>query len=404
MKIPFWENKNIRIYYILTLLNNAWFIMGNWIFFWSLFMSYKELGVIDAAGFGFGMLMEIPTGAIADLIGKKRTIILSFLLTSIGILIMSEGIDFTNMLIGFLITQLGWALYSGSGEALAYDSLVDIKQEDHYDKVISTASSMGTIFTAITSLIGIYIYQISPSLPHLIWGIFNIFAFIVAFFLTEPFSDTEKFTFKTYIFQLKQGFKHIFSKRLRVYFIFFVVIAGVVNIYDWGLLKPVLATENGFLSTGQGIIFAVANLIAGFSATLVPLIRKKFKDFKGLTILGLIMGLIWIVFSFKLGGWMAIVFFAISFIGGISYPWISTIVNKEIPSKDRSTTISTMALISSTPYVLIAIVAGNLIDQGKLNYLTIGIAVLIFVGIGLNIIFKKQSDRTDRGESIVHIK
>lgn len=385
MKIPQWKNKNIRTFYILTVFNNCCFIAGNWIFFWTMFMSYEQLGMVDSIAIAFGMFMEIPTGALADLLGKKKTIISAFVFSTVGIFIMSAGISLTNILIGFLFAQLGWAIYSGSAEALAYDTLVDNKKEKEFDNVISFTNSVAIITAALSTLAGILFFKVAPNFPHVVWGFCNLAALVISLQLKEPKLDTEKFTWKTYLRQLSNGVRHMFSRKLLVYSVFFFLIVGVVLMYDWGLIKPAIAVQNGLMSDGQGIVFAVAGILSGLSALAVPFLKKKLSDFKGLLLLGLILVLVWVAFGFKLNFWVSIPMFTISIIGGIAYPWISASINKRIPSKDRATSISTIALVGKLPYVLVALIAGKMIENNELSLFCFGLAVIIFAGLVVNL-------------------
>src|SRR3989344_4799013 len=216
---PYSNIKNIQLYYILSALTNAWFITGNWIFYWTRFMTYGQLGVVDATAFLFGLLMEIPSGAVSDLFGKRRTIALGMLLAAIGGISMA----FTNSLIAlwvsFLAMQLGWAFYSGSAEALAYDTLKERGETDGYDQVASVSSTVASVSAVIATLLGGVLYTIQFRLSHFVWGVTYFIAFLYALRLIEPKIDTIKFSFKTYLAQLVEGTKQISKKSLRPFII-----------------------------------------------------------------------------------------------------------------------------------------------------------------------------------------
>ena len=78
------EKRNIYLFYLLSATMNFWFIASNWIYFWTKYMTFGQLGWVDAAGFGFAILLEIPSGAIADLFGKRKTILFGMIAPAIG--------------------------------------------------------------------------------------------------------------------------------------------------------------------------------------------------------------------------------------------------------------------------------------------------------------------------------
>lgn len=393
MKIPRVDIKNIRIYYILNFFLSASFIAGNWIFFWTLFMSYEQLGVVDSIGFAFAMLIQIPSGAIADVIGKKKTVILALLASTVGIFIMSLGISLTNILIGYLVAQLGWTMFSGSAEALAYDSLVDEGCEKDFDKVISFVTAISTIVASITILLGIPLYNISPNFPHIMWGVFNLISLVIAFTLTEPKIRQERFSLKGYFEQMGNGIKQMFSKKLKKYVVIVFCVIGMVYMYQWGLIQPSVAIANNLDDRGQSIIYSIAALLSALIALTVPFLRKRISDYKGLTILGVVTSLIFLLLSLPLGVMIVVPMVLIILIGGVANPWVMTVINVNIPSKYRATTISAMTLVSQLPYVLVAIIAGRMVEQGNLNQFLLAISIIIFIAILSNTVINTLSTK-----------
>jgi len=64
---------NILIAYILAFAKNTWFWLGIWIFYYLRFTNYAGIGLIETVLTVTTTLSEIPTGAVADLLGKKKT-------------------------------------------------------------------------------------------------------------------------------------------------------------------------------------------------------------------------------------------------------------------------------------------------------------------------------------------
>lgn len=375
---PAWDVKNVRIFYLLNFTQNAWWIAGNWIFFWTRYMTYGTLGIVDALAFGFGLLMEIPTGAIADLLGKKRTIVTAMGLMTIGAILMTHTGNQYPMFAGFLLAQLGWALFSGAAEALAYDSLVDKGREQEFENVISTATATGIVFMVLTTLFGGLLYYINFRLPHIFWWLSYAVGFVISLFATEPKTDTLQFTWKNYFGQLATGFKQLISPALRSFFVFNFALFGAFVIYDFGLVRPALAVSFGFDANAQAVILAVFGLVGALFARSLPQIRKRVSDATGLYLLSLVMGLAYVSVYFGLGVFGIFTLAAIDLSGRIVYPWLSVIINKSVDSKYRATTISTSSLLSRFPYVFVAIFAGIAAETGQLRLfgLVIGIVVL----------------------------
>lgn len=381
---------NIAIFYRLTGLTNLWFLAGNWIFYWLRFLTYGQLGTMDALCFLFGLLMEIPSGAIADLIGKRKSIILAMILASSGFLMMGSSNSIPPLWIGFLLAQAGWAFYSGAAEALTYDSLVDARQESHFDKVISASGSIATITTVLGTLTGGVMYYFYDRSTHLGMGIGYLIAFFVAMRLVEPKTDTEKFDLKNWWGTLVDGSKQLGLPSIRPFIIVILTLMGAEYMYEWGLLKPAIATSFGFMDRSQAIIFAGLGLLNAYLVRHLPKLRKKISDKRGLYLLTMTMGIGFLISTLplKIFGLIPMLLIAIS--GYLVYPWISIVVNQQIDPKHRATALSAVALLTKIPYVILAILAGKMIESGQLWIFSSGVGVVIIVSMGINIIIARS--------------
>ena len=79
-------------------------------------------------------LMEIPSGYAADIIGRRKTLILGCILAFIGFSIFSVSYDFWWFLIAEILLGFGNSFISGADTALMYDSLLEAKAEDQFLK------------------------------------------------------------------------------------------------------------------------------------------------------------------------------------------------------------------------------------------------------------------------------
>ena len=104
-----------------------------------------------------------------------------------------------------------WGFYSGTLDALVFDSLKSEGREEKFDKVISNLSSISLIAPAIFSIIGGFAYGFDPRLPFLLNAIGYTIGLVATLFLTEPYVDTEKFSLNAFINQTKFGLLELFK-------------------------------------------------------------------------------------------------------------------------------------------------------------------------------------------------
>lgn len=382
---------NVRLYYLLTVLSSCAFMSGNWIFFWLKFMSYSQLGIIDSLGFAFGMLMEIPTGAISDMVGKRYTLIMAMLAHSVGWVVMGLSRDITALVVGFLLAQIGWAFYSGAAEALVYDSLKQEGQAARFQHVMSRGHMIGLVTLVITALLGGLLYHWDVRAPHVGFGIAFGFGVVVAWFLVEPALESQPFSFANYRRQLVQGYQQLRQPALRPYFPLILGTLGVAYLYSNGLVQPAVATSFGFFADEQALIYPILTLSAAAIIHYLPTIRRYISDWRAMQGIALMMALGFGLAALPLGYAGFGVLFLLRTMGWITSPWMSVIVNQAIDSDVRATTLSTVALLSKLPYVVTAIIAGYLIDRGQLEVFVLGVAAVVLLTVGWTFIKWPQS-------------
>jgi MFS family permease len=388
---PHSDIQNIRLYYILTFLSELYFIIGNWVFFWIKYMTYGQLGLLDMFAFSFGFIMEVPTGAIADRIGRKKTIMSAFFLAALGFLIIATANGQIQLIVGFLIAQIGWAFYSGSGEALAYDTLKENKKEEDFEKVVATTNMLTLNSYLIGAVLGGILFSIHFRLPHLLTGGSFIVGFIVSLFLHEPHFVSEHFSIKKYFGTIKTGFQQLLLPKIKPFLPLIFVTAGIGFMYSTGIIQPALAQRFGYDGTTFSYLSALAIIISTCAVRSIPWFRTHVSDMLGLRLLGIIFIIGFVLVAFPLGYAGGIVMVILSINKALTAPWVSVVVNRELPSEYRATALSAIEMIKKIPYILVAGIAGAMIDKQMLFQLCLGIAIVVLtIMVVHRIVVKKK--------------
>ena len=99
--------------------------------------SVFEIGILESIFHVVSMCFEIPSGAVADAFGRKRTMAASEVLMILSILGMLCSDTFWSVAAAIGISALSYNMASGTREALAYDTLKENGQEQEYDRFAS---------------------------------------------------------------------------------------------------------------------------------------------------------------------------------------------------------------------------------------------------------------------------
>ncbi len=353
--------RNVWLAYILAAFKNSWFFLGVWVLYYLRFTDYAGIGILETIGIATTTIAEIPTGAIADLFGKKKTLILAFVFETVGGVIWCLTQDFYQLALSLFIMFIGGALYSGTLDALIFDSLKVQDKEDRYDKVIANVSTISLIAIAAASIAGGYLYVLNYRLPFIAYASVCFFGLLTSLFLTEPKIDTVKFSFSNYWQQTKIGFRELFSSGERKLVINLLILGGALVVLD-EMMEAFLLVEFGFEAKALGILYSVIYILSASSSQLSPWLKRKMKPNLAIFLIGLIVAISLIISPYVglvLGGLMVLLRYNLAPIfNNLSLE----MVNRSTESKFRATTISTFNMLKNLPYVLSAAFIGYLMD------------------------------------------
>jgi MFS family permease len=390
---PSFGVKNIALFYWITLFINGWFILPNWVFYYRQYISQTQVGVVEGVAVLIGILMEVPSGVFSDLLGKKNTIIVGSLLQLISCIILINAHEFTQFLIGNGTMFIGFAFQSGATEAFAYDALKEKGHADKYPDVIGKASSIVIAATLISTFVGGYLYGISPRAPFYAWIVFLTISIFFLWQTTEPAIETAKFNVKNYLMHLKEGTATLFNLRLRNYLVPLFTFAIFIKLYQ-GLVRQSTADYFGYTGETFGYLFAVISIPAIYMSFHFDKVRKFFKD-KSLILLNLTVFVVaFFTAAMTKNMWIGAGYYlVINSVENIAKPLTSSIINERIDSKHRATALSTLALFSQIPYIILVLFFALMTEKQNLPHLFV-LYGLVVMAVTIYSLFFVKNERS----------
>ncbi len=305
--------------------------------------SMTQVTILGSVFWFILVVFEIPTGSVADKVGKKASLLCSCALSSIGLIFFGISHTFVAVLGAYTVWAIGVTFESGAASAFLYDSLKEMGREEEYTKIMGGVMSVSFISASIGSVAAGFLGSISLSLPILATGGISALMFLITLTFKEP--EIER-TSESYLKHVKSSVqyasKHPQVKAIIIYYALVFSVLWMLQIFYQPYLRN-LGYAVGFI----GIIYFLRKLLGACAAA----VSAKFKDYVGewtwLKLLPfLLAGSIFFmgVSTTKVG---VSFIFAHSFLSAVSTPIVSGYINKRIPSEKRATILSLMNLVNS---------------------------------------------------------
>ncbi len=370
--------KSIQTIYLYLVLGNtlaASFIWGiNTIFLLDAGLSNFEAFLANSFFTAGMVLFEIPTGIIADTMGRRVSYLLgAFTLaasTFLYLLMWEMHGPFWGWALSSVLLGLGFTFFSGALEAWLVDALQATGFKGNLESVFSKAQIVGGGAMLFGSVAGGVIAQYSNlGVPYILRSVILLINFATAFFLMKDLGFTPKKSGHP-LKQMKQLLVDSVDNGLKKPSVRWVMLAAPftagVSLYTFYALQPFLLKLYG-----DEKAYSIAGLVAAIAATaqiaggiLAPHIRKLFTRrttalFLGIFLTALILFLVSMTTNF-------VVAVALIFIWGLVFAAIGPIrqayLNGEIPSAQRATVLSFDSLMGSSGGIFIQPLLGKVAD------------------------------------------
>lgn len=354
-------------------------------FYLSIGLQSGDVFIIQAV-FAFTVaLLDVPAGYIADLVGRKRILIIGSCITFAGFFLYTQVHSFTTVIISEMLLAVGFSLRSGIKEATIYDSLLLLQEQSSYQKKQGIAGSIGFISEGISCVLGGVLATISLRLPFYVQLISVGIALIIACTLVEPSRTRPK---QNHLSNFKKAFFQIYLKDKRIFWssLLFGSISAITFCAVW--LSQVLYANLGLPTVWFGIGFATGSFVISFGNFVSHKLQRHMSE-KWQYIAIMVIVIIGFV-GMGINSLFAIVFtLAPRLAWGILTPLSLEVTNRITESELRVTILSIKNMSERIIYVILAPLLSYAIGAHKFIGALFGLSVLM-VAIGSIALVKTQ--------------
>jgi MFS family permease len=399
-----------RIYLILLLGNTlaASFIWGiNTLFLLDAGLTNFEAFAANAFFTAGMVIFEIPTGVVADTVGRKASYLLGTVTLSVTtalywMLWVWES-PFVWWAIVSVLLGLGFTFFSGAVEAW----LVDALTSTGYTGSLEAVFGRGLVVTGIAmfagSVLGGVIAQATDlGVPFVVRAGVLLVMFVYAFVVMKDLGftpDHSQGPLKATRTVLTESVEHGLKRRSVRYMILSAPFAGGVGIYAFYALQPYLLELYGDRSAYSiaGLAAAILSLAQIAGGVLAARLRKLFRRRTSAVILASLLSVAsLVILGLNSLFWLAVILLMVwGFVFAVAEPVRQAYLNDMIPSKQRATVLSFDSLFGSLGGVFIQPALGRSADVwGYSTSLVIG-GLVELIGVPIMFASRRQKDPAD---------
>ncbi|MBZ0230829.1 MAG: MFS transporter [Deltaproteobacteria bacterium] len=360
--------RDLRFFYLFRLLATSYLWVPIFVpFMFSRGLTFRDIMILGGIYSAVVIIVEVPTGAFADRIGRRTSMMLGALIMAGSCLIAYQATTFSEFLVSEAMAAVSMSLCSGADSAYLFDLLAENGVAHEYGRRESTASAWHQAGSAIAFAGGGLLAEIDLALPYLVTAGVALCALAAAFTLGDdrsrlaapaPLRISLVLEWRSWASHMKGAMGDVMRNGRLAWIIGYSAVVFVLLRATIYLYQPYLNARS-FSYSEIGFVFAAVYLTASFVAHRGHMLRQRFGDEPLLwTLLG---GLaISFVLLEEMGGPFVLALLAVQAVAnGLYSPLVKPLLNKEITdSSRRATVLSVESIFRRGAMGLFAPIAG----------------------------------------------
>jgi MFS family permease len=354
--------------YLFGFLDNFWLSRAVWmLFLLQRGFTLTHVAFCEALLHLTVVALELPTGSMADRIGRKYTMAISCLCSIVAGLLYLYAPTTAALALGFMIDGVAASFRSSSQEALFYDSCQAMGRSRDYPRLYGQFSAVLKASMLISEASGGKLSEWSFSSLYWVQMVMAALAMVTILSVSERNGGPKHHAQPIRGRQFLASFRLILgTPRLRILFVYQAVFWSQVHIVV--AYGQHLFASQGISRGVIGVVYACASLAGIVSAHQAYRWEPLLGERRSLVVSFVCSTLATVGLAFVPAPW-CFAFFVLHYLStDFMEPLLSHYVNREIPSHSRATTLSFFSVILSLLTAILFPIVGSLAERFDIGH------------------------------------
>ncbi len=341
------------------------------------------------------VLLEVPSGYVSDLLGRKNTLVLAGLFQGVGFTILASSETFAAFVVFELANAVAISLFSGTDVALIYDTMEQVQKRKLSEiAILGRRTFYAQVGETIAALVGGTLAAVSLLLPAVVNAATGWMSFLIALTLYEP--PRTKMSTQTHLKNFHFIYVTLFqqSKLLRLIILNYVSLGMASYIVVWAFQAYWKAIDIPLPYFGY--LWAAYNLTVAVVARMAHEVERKLGSVRTLVVMMWlpVLGFLGMAYFASAVGVVLGLAFKIS--RGLNQVIIKDALNARVPANMRATANSISSLGVRLVFAGLGPVMGFMMDHQGYSFAFYAFAcfyIVLFFILGLPLIRERGSFR-----------
>ncbi len=185
--------RNLHLNYVYMFLLSLRFDAAFWVLFLrSRGFAFTAIGLLETVFHLASFISEVPTGFLADRLGRKASLVLGSLAGVISATLMLLVRNELAIAIAFCFSALSYTFPSGAHDALVYDTCLEHQKKRDFTRIAGNLNAIWLAGASVAALAGGWIAEVALEWLYVLNILANLAAVGIIWLIDEPEAADER--------------------------------------------------------------------------------------------------------------------------------------------------------------------------------------------------------------------